>query len=163
LWQSPRNLYTSGCLEPNKKLLVMGPHRPCGSIAKGSSIMSCLRRSPMTSSPVIVVVASLGFCLVLCLYFLHSNFWICLSALAVMEEIAISEKLSESGVVLYVMVMSAPMVEYGQGVCGELCVVRSGLKEMSKGRAEISLVLICGVSTSRCVVFPMYPAVARAS
>ena len=116
----------------------------------------------MTSSPVIVVVVSFGFCLVFRLYFLHSNFWICLSATAVMEEIAISEKSSESVVELYVMVMSAPMVEYGHGVCVDSFMVRSGLKEMSKGLAEMSLVLICGFSTSIGVVFWMYPAVAKA-
>ncbi len=117
LWQSLQNLlYSSGCFEPNRKLLVLGPHRPCGSIAKGRKIMSCFRRSPMTLPPMIVVAVLFVFCLVFHLYFLHSNFWICLSASAVMEEIAISEKLSESVVALCVMVLSAPMVEYGHGV-----------------------------------------------
>ncbi len=108
----------------------------------------------------IVVAVSLGLCSVFRLYFLHSNFWICLSALAIMEEIAISKKLSESVVALYVMVLSAPVVEYGHGVRVDSFMVRSGFKEMSNGLAEASLVLIRGFSTLMGVVFLMYPAVA---
>ncbi len=40
--------------------------------------------------------------------------------------------------------------------------VRSGLNEMSKGLAEMSLVLICGFLTLIGVVCRMYPAVAKA-
>ncbi len=58
--------------------------------------MSCFMRLPMTSSPTIVTVGSFGSCLFFRLYFLHSNFWICLLAMAIMEGIAISKKLSES-------------------------------------------------------------------
>ena len=47
-------------------------------------------------------------------------------------------------------------------MCVDSFMVRSGLKEMSKGLAETSLVLICGFSTSIGVVFWMYPAVAKA-
>jgi hypothetical protein len=40
--------------------------------------------------------------------------------------------------------------------------VRSGLKEMSNGLVETSLVLKCGFSMSIGVVFLMHPAVANA-
>ena len=162
-WQSPRKVYCNGCRDPIRKLLAMGPHRPCGSIANGSKIMFCCRRSPMTSSPIIVEFGSLGFCRVFRLYFLHSNFLICLSAKAVMEGIAISEKSSEGSLpALYVIVMSAPIVEYGQEACVSSAIVRSGLNEISKGLADTSRVLICGFSMSIGVDCLIYPAVAIA-
>lgn len=162
LGQSPLNEYCKGSLEPRRKLFVIGPQRPCGSIAKGKRIMSCLIRSPMTSSPIIVEEGSEEFIFVLRLYFLHSNFWICLSAKAVKEGIAISSKLSVGVFALWVIVMSAPKVAYGQGMCDVSDVLMSGLNDMSKGLADMSLVLISGLSISMCVLLRMYSAVVNA-
>lgn len=65
-----------------------------------------------------------------------------------MDGIAILEKWSEGSLLaLYVKMMSAPMVEYGHGVCVASTMVRSGLKEKSKGLAETSHVLIHGFLT----------------
>ncbi len=50
------------------------------------------------------------------LNFLRSNFWRCASARAVTEKTS-SEELREGLVVLLVIVMSAPMVEYGHWMC----------------------------------------------
>ena len=85
-----------------RKFSVIGPHRPCGSIAIGINIMFCFRRSPMLGE---------SSRLLHCMYFLRSNFWRCLSAEAVREGIAFSES-SKSGirVPLWAIVMSAPIV-----------------------------------------------------
>jgi hypothetical protein len=77
------------------------------------------------------------------MYFLHSNFWRCLSAVAVSEEITLSRRSNEEAVGgLCAMVMSAPIVVYGQGVWILSVVVGSGSKDISKGCAVMSEVLM---------------------
>jgi hypothetical protein len=119
----------------------MGPHLLCGSIAKGKSTILVLINSPMTTSPLIML--ALLSCLLQCMYFLHSNFWRCLSAVVVSEEITLSRR-SNKGAVggLCVMVMSAPIVVYGQGVWILSVVVGSGSKDVLKGCAVMSEVLM---------------------
>jgi hypothetical protein len=93
----------------------MGPHLLCGSIAKGKSTKLALINSPMTMSPSIML-ASLS-CLLPGMYFLHLNFWRCLSAVAVSEEITLSRRSKEEAVCgQCAMVMSAPVVVYCQEV-----------------------------------------------
>jgi hypothetical protein len=90
---------------------VIGPHRPCGSIAMGSNIMFCFRRSPMTLLPMSNVLSGESSRLLHRMYFLRSNSLRCLSAKAVREGIAFSES-SKSGIraPLWAIVMSAPIV-----------------------------------------------------
>ncbi len=83
--------------ELNRKLSKIGPHRPCGSIAKGRSIIFCRIRSPLTASPCIEVELSFTSFLLMRLNFLFSNFWRCASAKAKTEDITSSEKLKEEG------------------------------------------------------------------
>ncbi len=62
--------------------------------------------------------------------------------MAVTEEIAVSKKSKVEAFALCAMVMSAPMVEYGQAVWMSSDIVGSGSKDISKGCAEISLVFV---------------------
>ena len=126
--------------------------------------MFCCRRSPITASPLILVEGSVASSfLLLRMYFFRSNLWICLSAKAVAEEIAFSEMSKVEGVLaLCVIVMSAPIVEYGQCVCVLSVIVGSGSKDTSKGSAEISLVLMCFFSISNWEDGRIYPACERA-
>ena len=58
--------------------------------------------------------------------------------------------------------MSAPIVTKGQGVSSsETAIGISGSKEMSNGRADMSLVGMFFFSISTFVFCPMYPAVAN--
>jgi hypothetical protein len=119
----------------------MGPHLPCGSITKGKSTILALINSPMTTSPTIML-ASLS-CILPLIYFLRLNFWRCLLAVAVSEEITLSRRSNEEAVGrLCAMVMSAPIVVYGQGVWILSVVVGSGSKDISKGCAVMSEVLM---------------------
>ena len=131
-----------------RKWLRIGPKRPCGSTAKGISIMFWRRRSPMTESPVIFDDGSELLILLLRMYFFLSNFWRCLSAMAVTEEIAVSKDSKVEAFALCAMVMSIPMVEYGQAVWISSDIVGSGSKDISKGCAEISLVFVFFFSIS---------------
>ncbi len=119
----------------------MGPHLPCGSIAKGKSTILALINSHMTTSPSIML-ASLSRLLPR-MYILRSNFWRCLSAVAVSEEITLSRRSNEEAVGrLCAMVMYAPIVVYGQGVWILSVVVGSGSKDISNGCAVMSEVLM---------------------
>jgi hypothetical protein len=126
----------------------MGPHLPCGSNAKGMSTILALINLPMTTSPS-MMLASLS-CLLLHMYFLCSNFWRCLLAVAVSEEITLSRRSNKEAVGrLCAMVMSAPNVVYGQGVWILSVVVGSGPKDISKGCAVMSEVLMFFFSISK--------------
>jgi hypothetical protein len=119
----------------------MGPHLSCGSIAKSKSTILALIKSPMTTS-LSIMVASLP-CLLPCFFFLCLNFWRYLLAVAVREEIALSRRSNKEAVGgLWAMVMSAPIVVYGQGVWMLSVVVGSGSKDISKGCAVMSEVLM---------------------
>ncbi len=119
----------------------MGPHLPCGSIAKGKSTILALVNSPMKTSPSIMLV--LLSRLLPRMYFLCSNFWRCLLAVVVSEEITLSRRSNKEAVGgLCAMVMSAPIVVYGQGVWILSVVVGSGSKDISKGCAVMSEVLM---------------------
>jgi hypothetical protein len=112
----------------------MGPHLPCGSIVKGKRTILVLFNPPMTTSPSIML-ASLS-CLLLCMYFICSNFWRFLLAVAVSEEITLSRRSNEETVGrLCAMVMSDLIVVYGQGVWILSVVVGSGSKDLLKGCA----------------------------
>ena len=52
---------------------------------------------------------------------------------------------------------SVPTIEKGQGLKLVFVACRLGSKEMSKGRAEISVVVMFGRSMSNFVEFEMYP------
>ena len=69
----------------------------------------------MTESPVIFDDGSELLILLLRMYFFLSNFWRCLSAMAVTEEIAVSKNSKVEAFALCAMVMSAPMVELWAG------------------------------------------------
>ena len=79
--------------------------------------------------------------------------------MAVTEEIAVSKNSKVEAFALCAMVMSIPMVEYGQAVWMSSDIVGSGSKDTSKGCAEISLVFVFFFSISNCVLDRMYPAV----
>ena len=119
----------------------MGHHLPCGSIAKGKSTILDLINSPMTMSPSIMLASLSG--LLPHVYFLGSNFWRCLSVMAVGDEITLSRRSNKESVGrLCAMVMSALIVVYGQGVLILSVVVGSGSKDISKGCEVMSEVLM---------------------
>ncbi len=60
------------------------------------------------------------------------------------------------------MVMSAPIVVYGQGMWTLSVVIRSGSKDISKGCAVMSEVLMFFFSISKLDKEQMYPTVDRA-
>lgn len=97
-----------------KKCRMIGPNRPNESIAKGSKIMLLASRSPMTSSPMIVVgEVSSSSVLSLRVNFLCSSVCRCESARAVTE---VTSTDFEEGIFAheFPMVMSMPIVVYGQ-------------------------------------------------
>ena len=85
-----------------------------------------------------------------------------MSAKADRERASWGESLVDFGLQQLVIVMSNPIVVYGQGVCVVPLVVVSGSKLMSKGRAEVSVIGKFVRSLSSLVVWLIYPAVARA-
>ncbi len=78
------------------------------------------------------------------------------------EKFTSSEELREGVFALCVIVMSAPIAVYGQGVWIKSVVVYSGSKDMSKGCAVMSLVFMCLRLMSNFVLFLIYPDVDRA-
>jgi hypothetical protein len=86
------------------------------------------------------------------MYFLCSNFWRCLLAVAVSKEITLSWRSNKEAVGrLCAMVMSAPIVVYGQGVWILSVVIGSGSKDTSKGYAVMSEVLMFFSQYSRWI------------
>jgi hypothetical protein len=76
--------------------------------------MFCRRRLPITVSPLMMLARLLVSFLFTQFNFLFSNFWRCESAMAKTDEITSSEELREEGLcALWLMVISAPIVEYG--------------------------------------------------
>ncbi len=124
-----------------RKCWRMGPHLPCGSITKGKSTILASINSPMAMSPSIML-ASLS-CLLQRMHFLRSNFERCLSAVTVSEEITLSRRSNKEAVGgLCAMVLSAPIVVYGQGLWILSVVIGSGSKDVSNGCAVMSEVLM---------------------
>ena len=97
-----------------KKCRMIGPNRPNESSAKGSKIMLLASRSPMTSSPMIVVGDVLSSSVLsLRVNFLCSSVCRCEWARAVTE---VTSTDVEEGIFAHEvpMVMSMPIVVYGQ-------------------------------------------------
>ncbi len=68
-----------------RKFCMMGPHRPCGSIANASRIVLASNRSFIMMSPGIDLADGVleSISVLSRLYFSRSLFWRCLSAMAV--------------------------------------------------------------------------------
>lgn len=118
-------------------------------------------KSFIMSSPSILIELSFVSHLSERMNFFRSNVFRCRSAWAAIEKTS-KEVEEEIGLQLFPIVMSAPIIVYPQGVCAVSWIVGSGSKQMSKGRADISLVEICFRSIWSFEVWRMYPAVARA-
>ncbi len=131
-----------------KKLLNIGPSRPCGSSTKGRSIMLLLRRSPMDSSPKIDSEGSVLLCLFLRRNFFRSNSRRCESAWAVIVFTSNCELVERNGLLLLPIVISAPIVVYGHCVVVVSESIGSGSKLISKGWADMSRVRRCCRSVS---------------
>jgi hypothetical protein len=88
-----------------------------------------------------------------CAYSFCSNFWRCLSAKAVIEEVALSESMMVEVLALCVMVMSTPMVSkgkrYGYYGCHHLGWLDRGQK---RSRKVVQKCLLCWCSSFRSQV-----------
>jgi len=106
------NLYFGGVAVLNRRLCIIGPHRPCGSSARGRRIILLLSKSPMTSSPSIVSIVLSFLFLSSRLNFFRSNVCKCASARADMDVITSAERFNLEGIFerLLPIVMSAPIV-----------------------------------------------------
>ncbi len=131
-----------------KKLRKIGPSRPCGSTTKGRSIMFFLMRSPMVCSPRMDSEGSVLLCLFLRRNFFRSNSRRCESAWADIEFTSNGELVEGNGLQLLPIVMSAPIVVYGQRVFVVSDSIGSGSKLISKGWADMSRVNTCCRSMS---------------
>ncbi len=83
-------VYCIDDLLPCKNVVVIGPQRPSGSIAKGSRIICLSSNSFMTSSP-FTMCCNVERCLLQGINFFRSNLCKCWSAKAVRAGIALSE------------------------------------------------------------------------
>ena len=131
-----------------RKLRSIGPSRPCGSMTKGRSIMLFLMRSPILCSPRMDSEGSDLLCLFLRRNFFRSNSRRCESAWAVIEFTSNGELVEGSGLQLLPIVMSAPIVVYGQWVFVVSDRIGSGSKLISNGWADMSRVSKCCRSVS---------------